>query len=425
VSLIVAPYNDKNHQRLAMSTLIITLPKVSAHAGTLFDYVLTPDGQQISEQSSAPLALLPKVGRATDVVAVVPVQQLSWHLVQLPKGILGRRLLSTNSPQRLRAVLDGLLEDHLLDDPAQLHFALEPQPQAEAPVWVAACDRAWLQGALQVLEQAGLPVSRIVPAFAPASLGDSLWVMGQPGDAQVVCTARGGVTVWPLSKATVALLDWPQGQPIVAEPGVAALAEQLFNRPVDLASSTQQSLQAAQLAWDLAQFDFVNSSHSRTWKHLSAGLGPFLKTPRWRAARLGLLALLLINLVGLNTWAWKEQAAINAKKVAIKEVLTRTFPSVRVVVDAPVQMNRELLALQQANGAASGRDLEALLSHLEAVTPAGYAPTAIDFAPGELRLKGPPFKPDELSAMAFKLKPRGYGLSAQGDSLLLKQVSAP
>lgn len=408
-----------------MSTLIITLPKVPAHAGTLFDYVLTPDGQQISEQSCAPPALLPKAGRATDIVAVVPVQLLSWHLVQLPKGMLVRRLFQTTTPQRVRAVLDGLLEEHLLDDPAQLHFALEPQPQTDAPVWVAACDRVWLQDALQVLEQAGLPVSRIVPAFAPASLGDSLWVMGQPGDAQVVCTARGGVTVWPLSKATVALLSWPEDQPIVTEPGVAALAEQLFRRPVDLASGAQQSVQAAQLPWDLAQFDLVNSSRSRTWKHLSSGLGPFLKAPRWRAARLGLLALLLINLVGLNTWAWKEQAAITAKKVAINEVLTRTFPSVRVVVDAPVQMNREVLALQQNNGAASGRDLEALLSHLQAVTPAGYAPTAIDFVPGELRLKGPPFKPDEVAAMAFKLKPRGYGLSMDGDSLLLKQVSAP
>jgi general secretion pathway protein L len=337
---------------------------------------------------------------------------------------LGRRFFQTTSPQRLRAVLDGLLEEHLLDDPAQLHFAIEPQALADSPVWVAVCDRAWLQAALQVLEQAGLPVARIVPAFAPQSLPDSLHVIGEPGDAQVVSTALGGVTVWPLSKATVALLNWPEGQAIVAEPGVAEEAEQLFQRPVELSSAAQQSVQAAQSPWDLAQFDLINSSRSRTWKHLSARLIPFFKAPRWRAARLGLLALLLINLVGLNTWAWKEQASINAKKVAIREVLTSTFPNVRVVVDAPIQMNRELLALQQANGAASGRDLESLLSHLEAVSPAGYAPTALDFVAGELRLKGPPFKPDEVAAMAFKLKPRGYGLSAEGDSLLIK-VLAP
>ena len=408
-----------------MSTLIVTLPKVQANPATLFDYVLSPDGQHIGEQSRAPAALLPKQGSAQEVLALVPVQLLSWHQVQLPKGILARRLFQTTSPQRLRAVLDGLLEDHLLDEPALLHFALEPQPQADAPVWVAACDRAWLQAALQVLEQAGLPVSRIVPAFAPSSLGESLQVIGEPGHAQIVCTARGGVTVWPLSKASVSLLNWPEDQRIVAEPGVAALAEQLFHRSVELASSAQQSLLAAQSPWDLAQFDLVNSSRARTWKQLGLGLGRFMKAPAWRAARLSLLALLLIHLVGLNTWAWKEQAAINAKKTAIREVLTRTFPSVRVVVDAPIQMNRELLALQQANGAASGRDLESLLGHFSSVAPAGLAPTAIDFVAGELRLKGVALKPDEVAAMAFKLKPRGYGLSTEGESLLIKQVSAP
>jgi len=408
-----------------MSTLIITLPKVLASPATLFDYVLTPDGQHIGELSRAPATLLPNKGSAQEIVALVPVQQLSWHQVQLPKGLLARRLFQTTSPQRVRAVLDGLLEDQLLDEPAQLHFALEPQPQADAPVWVAACDRAWLQAALQVLEQAGLPVSRIVPAFAPSSLGESLQVIGEPGDAQVVCTARGGVTVWPLSKASVTLLNWPEGQSIVAEPGVATLAEQLFQRPVELTSSAQQSVNAAQSPWDLAQFDLVNSSRARTWKHLGSGFGRFIKAPAWRAARLSLLALLLINLVGLNTWAWKEQAAINAKKTAIREVLTRTFPSVRVVVDAPIQMNRELLALQQANGATAGSDLETLLGHFSAIAPAGLAPTAIDFVAGELRLKGVALKPDEVATIAFKLKPRGYGLSAEGESLVIKQVAMP
>jgi general secretion pathway protein L len=408
-----------------MSTLIITLPKVLASPATLFDYVLSPDGQQIGIQSSTSAALLPHKGPHLEVVVLVPAQQLSWHQVQLPKGLLARRFFQPTNPQRLRAVLEGLLEDQLLDEPAQLHFALEPQPQADAPVWVAACDRAWLQGALQVLAQAGLQVSRIVPAFSPSTHADTLRVIGEPGDAHLVCTARGGVTVWPLSKTTVALLDWPDKQRIVATPSVAALAEQLFQRPVDLASAAQHSLQAAQSPWDLAQFELLNASRSRLWTHLSTGLGRFLKAPAWRPARLALLALLLVNLVGLNLGAWQAQAALQAQKIAIRDVLTRTFPSVRVVVDAPVQMSKELLALQQANGATSGRDLETLLSQIDAVAPPGYAPTALDFAAGELRLKGPPFKPDEVAAMAFKLKPRGYGLSAEADSLLIKQVATP
>ena len=105
--------------------------------------------------------------------------------------------------------------------------------------------------------------------------------------------------------------------------------------------------------------------------------------------------------------------------------MTDTFPHVRVVVDAPVQMRRELQALQQANGAASGSDLETVLDAFGAVVPAGTALEAIDFVAGELRLKGLKLKPGEVAALAFKLKPRGYGASVEGDALLIKPVSAP
>ena len=51
-------------------------------------------------------------------------------------------------------MLEGLLEDQLLDEPEALHFALQPQARGGGPLWVATCDRAWLRAALQVLESA-------------------------------------------------------------------------------------------------------------------------------------------------------------------------------------------------------------------------------------------------------------------------------
>lgn len=409
-----------------MTTLIVTLPPEPADTSALYDYLLTPDGRAVGEQSRAPLALLPLVGSSGgEVVAVVAARHLSWHQVQLPKGTLGRRFFQEGSTSRLRAVLEGLLEDRLLDETSQLHFALEPQARADAPVWVAVCDRAWLRAALQALEQAGRPVSRIVPEFAPDALADALYVIGEPDDAHLVFTARSGVAVWPVSAASVALLNWPESHPIVAEPAVAALAEQLFKRNVTLQQSAQHRLQAIQSPWDLAQFDLVNSSRARTWKRWSVALVSLLRAPRWRAARVALLALLLVNLVGLNAWAWKEQALVNAQRAAIREVLTSTFPQVRVVVDAPIQMAREVAALQQASGAPSGRDLETMMGAFWAVAPAKSVPDAIEFAAGELRLKGLKLKPEDAATISFKLKPQGYAASTEGDSLVLKQVSGP
>ena len=411
-----------------MTTLIVTLPEHPGDATAVFDYVLAPEGSALAEASMAPLALLPRPGQAAlggtvhEVVALVAAHHLSWHQVQLPKGTLSRRFLQDGSAQRLRNVLEGLLEDRLLDDPAQLHFALAPRPDPDAPMWVAVCDRTWLRDALQTLENAGLAPSRVLPEFAPGEQADQLFVTGDAGAPQVVCTARSGVAVWPLSPAAVALLNWPPEQTIQAEPAVVAVAEQAFKRTVTLQQSAQRQAQALQTAWDLAQFDLVNSSRARTVKRGTAALRSFWQTPRWRPARLALGALVVVNLAGLNAWAWKEQAVLQARQTAIKQILTRTFPNVPVVVDAPVQMARAVAALQQANGAPTGRDLESLLGAVGPLTPVAYVPSAIEFAAGELRLTG---LPDNVDDLAFKLKAQGYSARVDRDKLVIQQGGTP
>jgi general secretion pathway protein L len=405
-----------------MTHLIITLPTEPSEAATLYDYVLSADGVGVTEQSRVPLALLPLANKAGDeVVALVAARHLSWHRVQLPKGTLGRGMFQEGGGLRLRTVLDGLLEDRLLDETALLHFALEPHPGADAPVWVAVCERAWLHAALQALEKSGHPVNRIVPEFTPEALGDTLYVTGQPEDAQIICVAQGSIAVWPLSAASAALVNWPDEAPVVAEPTVAALAEQYFRRSVSLQQSGQRQLLAAQSAWDLAQFDFVNSNRARAWKRALAALSALWQAPRWRAARLALLALLAINLVGLNAWAWKEKSQIDAQRQAIRAVLTGTFPNVRVVVDAPVQMAKEVAALAHASGLPSERDLDRMSSVFMAAAPASKAPSTIEFVAGELRMKGLTLTPEEVAGLAAKLRPQGYSANQEADVLVLRQ----
>lgn len=409
-----------------MTTLIVKLPPNPADAAALYDYVVAQDGKNVGEYSRAPVGLLPLAGTAgTDVVAVVPARNLSWHQVQLPRGTLKRGFLQEADASRLRAILDGLLEDQLLDEPVRLHIALQPQPRTEAPVWVAVCDRDWLRAGVRALEMAGRPVARIVPEFAPDALTDTLRVIGEPDDAYMVFPAGGGVAVWPLSATSAAQLNWPAKASVVAEPSVAHLAEQLFQRSVTLQPVEQSLVQATESAWDLAQFDLVSSSSTRTWKRWSDSMTGFARSSRWRAARIALLTLLAVNLVGLNAWAWREQAQLNAKRAALRAILTTTFPQVRVVVDAPLQMTKEVAALQRASGTASGHDLETMLSAFGAVAPAVHPPDVIDFVPGEIRMKGYKFESDQVSQIALKLRPQGYIVNAESNFLIMKQVSGP
>jgi general secretion pathway protein L len=84
-----------------------------------------------------------------------------------------------------------------------------------------------------------------------------------------------------------------------------------------------------------------------------------------------------------------------------------------------VQMEREVTALRQQTGAASGRDLEALLGALAAALPPGRTPAALEFNGAELRVTGLGLAAGDLPGMAGTLKGLGYVATQQGDTLVL------
>ena len=402
-----------------MSTLIICLPQ-TAHAASLgYDFLLTPDGIAVADHASAPVALLPSAGQAADVVAVVPSALLSWHAVELPKGV------GAGAP-RLRAILESLLEDRLLDEPAQLHFALAPVADGLSAAWVAVCDRAWLVGHLQALEAAGRPATRIVPEFAPDVGPLQVQVVGDGDQPFLLVTGKdiGGVMRLPLGPTALALI--PRESPdqelaVLAEPAVVSLAEELFQHKVGLMTRQERWLDAFRSGWDLAQFDLASSSRIRTVKRMSGLARELLRAPGWRPARWGVAVFLLANLLGLNIWAWKEQSALQASRAAVQSTLTQTFPRVKVVVDAPLQMEREVATLRQATGATSGRDLEAMLAALGSATPVGRSAGAIEFAGGEAKVKGLQLSTQEATSLTGLLRSQGYAARQEGDAVLIKQ----
>ncbi len=306
--------------------------------------------------------------------------------------------------------------------------------RAGATVWVAACDKAWLRSAVGALEAARRPVARIVPEFAPDLAPEPQWslvAVGTPGQASLVLTGQrpeSGVTVLPLDRAGVALAlqsapDASDSE-MAAEPAVAELAEQLLQRPVRLEQPAQRWLRAAASPWDLAQFELANSGRSRVMKRLGAYWQALRRAPQWRALRWGLGLLVLANLAGLNAWAWHERVTLEQERTQVRAALTQTFPNVRVVVDAPVQMEREVSALRQASGAASGRDLESLLAVLGAAAPAGKSVYAIEYVAGEIRVKGLGLSAAQAADTLRTLAATGYTARADRDSLLVHQEQA-
>ena len=396
-----------------MSALIVLLPPEPASASAEYEYVVSNDGVAVDRHGSAQAALLPLPARGgVEVVAVVPAARISWHRVELPKG-------TTIGSPRLRAVLEGLLEDQLLDEPDALHFALPPQVRAGAPVWVASCDRSWLRAALQSLEAAERPASRIVPEFAPEG-APALYAMGDPQRPVLVMAGADGVLTLPLSAQALPLLPaLPESTRCVAEPAVAALAEQVLHHPPQLQQVPQRWLPAAHSDWDLAQFEFSSSGRARAMKKLGTAWADVLAAPQWRAARWGAALLVAVNLIGLNAWAWREHTSLADKREAIRQTLVQTFPNVKVVVDPAVQMEKEVAALRQTTGAISSRDLEAMLGALSGAPLPPRPPSGVEYSAGELRVKGMNLSTEEAGQVTSSLSAQGYSAVQQGDALVI------
>lgn len=405
-----------------MRTLIVQLPLGAPSSSTTYPHALIQidaTAPEVSLQRAA-VNLLPTADRQTDVVALVPAQALSWHKVNLPAGL-------HKQPAKLKAALQGLLEERLLDEPAALHLALAPDWKTSAQPWVAACDRQWLSTHLQALETAGLAVHRIVPELAPIPGPLQILALGEAENGWLWCR-QPDQGVWGLPLQDVPLHGeglWASDEDrdtvhVQAEPAVVATASKRLGVPARLMAPGQHWLVALASGWDLAQFEFQANANSRLlkrWQRTASQLG---QHSAWRPARWGLGMLVASQLLGLNVWAWTTRADWQAQQQAWTHTLQQTFPHIRVVVDAPLQMAREVHRLRQSSGQLAPHDLEAMLGALGQALPANLsAPRQWRYQTGQLQLQDFQLSASEQGTLSQALQAQGYRWRAEGQTWLM------
>ncbi|MDZ4128052.1 MAG: GspL/Epsl periplasmic domain-containing protein, partial [Hydrogenophaga sp.] len=136
--------------------------------------------------------------------------------------------------------------------------------------------------------------------------------------------------------------------------------------------------------------------------------------------RWGLAALVGVQLVGLNAAAWHESSALQAKQQAVQRTLQQTFPQVTLVLDAPVQMQRELVRLQQTAGALSLGDLETLLGAIDQASGGeNLLPSTVNYTPGDGRFAGWRATEDQVRALQQTLERVGWQVRFDGNELAL------
>jgi general secretion pathway protein L len=384
-----------------MSVLVIQIPlrsrqSRSAEPAAEFDYVFSHDGLAVTATGRATPAALPK---ADAVVAVLADADIAWHRITLPKA----------PGARLRAALGGVLEDALLDDDAELHLALAPQATAGQPVWVAAVHKAWLAATLAALEASGATVERVVPPAAPGDTAGGHFHIEQPADdvpTLALAHAEGALSVRLTGTLARALLP-PEGTPVrwTATPAAAAAAERWLGAPVAVLTEPERQVQASRSPWNLRQFDLA--PRHRGMRALR-DVARRLLTPEWRWVRYGAAALVVLQLVGLNAAAWQQRRAMADKRSAMAALLQTSHPGVRLVYDAPVQMERETDLLRAAAGRPGDSDLEALLGAAAAAWPDGQGPVqTLRFETGRLTLAAPGWGEQQLAQFRDRLRAAG------------------
>lgn len=406
-----------------MSTLVIQIPpRRRLRAGGLaampeteapaeYAHALSPDGLALGAHGQAGAAALPK---ADTVVAVLADADVSWHRITLPKA----------PANRLRAAIVGVLEDALLEDAEATHFAVAPQAVAGQPTWIAAINRAWLRGELARLQTAQVFVDRVVPASWPddpphghfAESDDA--ATADAGDVSLTWSHADGVATVRLGGLARALapLPAPPGTRWSATPGAATAAERWLGAPVTVMPPAQRLLQSARTLWNLRQFDLARRSRgSRAVMDVLRQMA----SREWRPARIGLGALVVAHILGLNLWALHLRGAIDERRAAAESVVKTTFPRVNdndVKRAMRLVMQREVDALRLAAGKPAETDFEPMLQAAALAWPSDQPPAdSLRYEPGKLTIGIARWGEPQIAQFRSTLQPLGWRVDAGSD----------
>ena len=303
-------------------------------------WALCDDKGALLQSGIATLATLPK---GHECVAIVAAGRVLNIAVTLPPG--GRR--------RWQAVLPYVAEEFTLADPEENHV-VPGLALADGRRMLAVVDKAWLRRIVDAAHNAKLSLRRMVAeTFLPALAADS-WTLVWDGSSGFVKTGAASGTV--LDTGDVNSPPLALRLSLDAAPQVPKKIEIRFTQDIAAEQRTLPQWHDLQLPlvagadWDWRRAAIPEDALNLLW----GDFAPRAKIQQWwpklRPAAYLLLAVLALEMVGRNIeWAMlvneKSQLTKNMQKT-----FRATFGDAVALVDAPLQMQRNLAELRHAAG---------------------------------------------------------------------------
>lgn len=349
-----------------------------------------------------------------ECVVIVPAEGISWHAATLPVG------MKLRGDARLQAVLQNQLEESLLSDISQAHVALAADAKPGVASIAAVCDQHWLSAWLRALEAAKLKVSRVLPEVSPEMLEAEGFCVAH-GHGTWVTAMRNGLPLTMALAPEAAMLLPPMTYRALA--GAYKEAVQSFGAEhAELINEDVYVEMLLRSRWDLAQHQLSMTPLERLRRKGKAFFEELLHAREWRATRFGLYALSLTCVVGLNVSAFMHQRALEKKEALVVQVAQQTFPQLRVILDAPLQMQRELQNLHVAAGILAPQDFQPMLAAAGAALQSqGGRPTSMEYTGAALLLSGLP--KDAVTTLEQRLKVGGYVAAQEGQAVRIQAAN--
>jgi general secretion pathway protein L len=365
-------------------------------------WVLCDDKGALMQSGMATLANLPK---GHECVAIIAADRVLSLAATLPPG--GRR--------RWQTVLPYVAEEYTLVDPEENHVVPGPAI-SEGRRMLAVVDKAWLTRIVDAAHNAKLSLRRMVAeTFLPALAADC-WPLVWDGSSGFVKTGAASGTALDIGDISTPPLALRLS--LDAAPQVPKKIEIRFIH--DIAAEQRNMPQWSDLQLPLiagADWDWRRAAIPEDALNLLWGdFAPRAKFQEWwpklRPAAYLLLAVLAVEIIGSNIkWA----LLVNEKSQLTKNMqrtFRATFGDAVVLVNAPLQMQRNLAELRHAAGLPDAGDFLPLLNSASSsltALPAGSV-VAMHYEAGRLDIDIKLARKADFISLTQRMQNSGLGV---------------
>jgi general secretion pathway protein L len=363
---------------MAILQLYVPEEGVSLDSTHTFAYGLRSNGGELQRSGTGSLTELPRADR---LELILPAGLVLLTEVKLPP-VRG---------QKLRQMLPFAVEDQILSDPESVHVAAGARA-ADGATPVAVIDKAWLKDVLEALRRAKLRADRAIPETCLPELEPQAWTLVWNGRDGFVRT--GPALGMALDSVDETLSPLALARAVTEAKVQNRAPQRIIFRATDDARSipnfaswgtTLGAVVVPGKDWEWAP-RFLNTADAINFLQgefaPSSGirdLVPELK-PIW------LLAGLVIALQGAATtydW-WRLTREQRALQTDMEKTFRAAFPDAKIV-DAPLQMQRNLADLRRASGAAEPNDFLPLAAKAANLFGPGVKMQAFHYDNGALK----------------------------------------